>query len=78
MGGRTGLHADQTRWQPGKEPQHLTAPKPLTDDNPVSFIDAVDLKNVLGQIQPNRCNLVHGWLPFLVIFDDHHCGTQMP
>jgi hypothetical protein len=23
-------------------------------------------------------NLVHGWLPLLVIFDDHHFGTQMP
>jgi hypothetical protein len=37
----------------------------------------MDLKDVLGQIQPNRCNLAHEWLPFLVIFD-HHFGTQMP
>ena len=38
----------------------------------------MDLKNVLGQIQPNRCNLAHGWLPLMVMFDNHHFGTQMP
>ncbi len=75
---RTGLHADQTRPQAGKEPEHLTAPKPSTHHHAVNLIDAVDLKDVLGQIQPNRCNHTHGWLPLMVTFDDHHSGTQMP
>src|SRR6185437_4741491 len=38
----------------------------------------MDLEDVLGQVQTNCCNLAHGWLPLLVIFDDHHLGTSMP
>jgi hypothetical protein len=72
---RTGLHADQTRRQAGKEGEDLTTPKPFAQHDSICFIDAVHLKDVLGQIQPNRCNLLHGWLPFLVIFDDDHFGT---
>ncbi len=75
---RAGLHADQTSWHAGKECEHLAAPQPLAQDRRARRIGAMDLKDVLGQIQPNRCNLIHGWLPFLVIFDDHHFGTQMP
>ena len=74
----TGLHANQTRRQAGKKSQDLTAPEPLARHRLVRCIDAVNLKNALGQIQPNRCNLAHGWLPLMVTFDGHHFGTKMP
>jgi hypothetical protein len=53
----------------------LTASQPLARHLPACFIDAVNLKNALGQIQPNRCNLAHGWLPLMVTLDGHHLGT---
>jgi len=35
------------------------------DDPLASFcIDPVHLKNVLRQVQSDRSNLAHGWLPF--------------
>src|SRR5450759_4759787 len=75
---RTGFHADQTPRQARKEPNDLAASQALNYDRCACLINAVDLENVLGQVQPNCCNLAHGWLPLLVIFDDHHFGTQMP
>ena len=33
-------------------------------------IDAMDLKNVLRQINADGRNLIHGWLPQMVILDD--------
>jgi hypothetical protein len=36
------------------------------------------LRKLLLSLQPNCCNFTHGWLPLLVIFDDHHFGTSMP
>jgi hypothetical protein len=38
----------------------------------------MNLKDTLCQIKTNRFNIAHGWLPLLVIFDDHHPGTSMP
>jgi hypothetical protein len=61
-----------------KEPKDLAASQPFADNGCPCLIDAMDLEYALGQIQPNRCNLAHGWRPLLVIFDDHHLGTQMP
>ena len=75
---RAGFHADQTRRQAGKERNDLATSQAFDYDRCARLIDAMDLKNVLGQVQPNCCNLVHGWLPLLVIFDDHHFGTSMP
>jgi hypothetical protein len=74
----TGLHANQTRRQASKKHQHLTPLQPLARYLQTRFIDAVNLKNALGQIQPNRCNLAHGWLLFMVTFDGHPFGTRMP
>ena len=37
---------------------------------------AVDLEDVLGEIEADGCNLHDGWLP-LVTFDSH-LGTPMP
>lgn len=38
----------------------------------------MDLKNVLGQINSDRRNLDHGWLPPLAIFDDTILALQVP
>jgi hypothetical protein len=46
---------------------HLHAPQRLTDNNFAGTIDAVNLKNVLGQIQADRGNFHGGWLPMLVV-----------
>ncbi len=35
-----------------------------------------DLGSVLCQINPDRRNLVHGWLPPLVLLDDSISGTD--
>ena len=43
-----------------------------------SFVNPVELENVLRNVDADGGNLAHGWLLFLVIFDDHHFGTQMP
>ena len=42
------------------------------------LINRVNLEDVFCQIKTDCCNIAHGWLPLLVIFDDHHPGTSMP
>jgi hypothetical protein len=72
---RASFHANQTWPQVGKKPNNLIAPQSFSYDCRTGRIHAMDLENVLGQVQTNCCNLAHGWLPLLVIFDDHHFGT---
>src|SRR5438270_8760305 len=49
------------------------------DDPLASFcIDPVHLKNVLRQVQSDRSNLAHGWLPFAADSIRQQFGTQMP
>ena len=49
------------------------------DDPLASFcIDPVHLKNVLRQVQSDRSNLAHGWLPFAAVSIRQQFGTQMP
>jgi hypothetical protein len=72
---RAGFQPNQTARQLGEEWDDLTAPKAFAQNTIPRRIDAVDLKNVLRQIQPNRRNLAHGWLPSMVRFTNHHSGT---
>jgi hypothetical protein len=58
------LDADQARRQFGKKWQHLRPPKRLANHNLAGRINAVDLKNALGQVEADRGNLHSGWLPF--------------
>jgi hypothetical protein len=58
------LDTDQTRRQPGEEWQHPRSTKRLTDNDLAARINAVNMKNVLGQVQADRSNLHDGWLPF--------------
>src|ERR1700733_5344260 len=48
--------------QLGKERQHLRPSQRLADNDLTARINAVNLKNALGQIQTNRSNLHDGWL----------------
>src|SRR5262249_59187563 len=41
-------------------------------------IDPVHLKNMLRQVQSDRRNLAHGWLPFAADSIRQQFGTQMP
>src|SRR5262249_10961568 len=42
------------------------------------YIDPVHLKNMLRQVQSDRSNLAHGWLPFAAVSIRQQFGTQMP
>jgi hypothetical protein len=61
-----------------EERYHLPAPQPPTQNRDTARVDPVNLKNMLRQIQPDRRNLAHGWLPLMVSFSNHHSGTWMP
>jgi hypothetical protein len=68
----TRFHAHQTRRQRLEERYHLAAPQLLPDDHLLVRVDAVNLKDVLGEIKTNRANL-HVDGPLIVIY-----GTSMP
>src|SRR5262249_8718187 len=44
--------------------QNLRTPKLLAQNRRSPCIDPVHLKNMLRQVQSDRSNLAHGWLPF--------------
>src|SRR5262249_23408106 len=69
---------DHTPRNAAEERQHLPAPQSLAQNRRTLRVNAVDLKNMLGQIQTNCRNLAHGWLLFLVIVRKHQFGTSMP
>src|SRR5262245_53644193 len=61
---RARLQANQTGRQSTEERQNLRTPKLLAQNRPSLCNDAVHLKNMLRQVQSDRSNLAHGWLPF--------------
>jgi hypothetical protein len=52
--------------QGGEEWQNLRSSQRPADNHVALRINAVNLKNVLGQIKADRANLHNGWLPMLV------------
>jgi hypothetical protein len=55
--------------------------KPIAPGSPwlaARHVDCMNLEDVFCEIKTDCCNIAHGWLPLLVIFDDHHLGTSMP
>jgi hypothetical protein len=62
MGRTAGLDADETWPKFCEKGQHLRAPERLALDDSAYGIYAVNLKNILGQIQADRANLHGGWL----------------
>src|SRR5262249_9447988 len=59
-------HADQTRWQLGKERQYLFASQLAGDDDHALGIDAVDLEYLLCKIEPDGGNCCHGRPPLVI------------
>src|SRR5262249_10443119 len=53
-------------------------PKLLAQNRRSLCIDPVHLKNMLRQVQSDRRNLAHGWLPFAADSIRQQFGTQMP
>src|ERR1700731_4987558 len=58
------LDADQASRQLSEKWQHLRPSKRPTNNDLTGCINAVDLKNALGQVEADRGNLHAGWLPF--------------
>jgi hypothetical protein len=73
-----GLHADETRRQRFEERQHLAAPKLLPNNDLLGRVDPVDLKHVLGDIQPDRGNLHLDGSPHVIRLRRSLYGTSMP
>jgi hypothetical protein len=63
-----GFHADQAGWLALKELQHLVTPKLAAQQNTPFRVYAVQMENRLRKIDPDCGNIVHGWLPLLVMF----------
>jgi hypothetical protein len=74
----TRFQPNQTARNLAEERQNLRTPKLLAQNRRSLCIDSVHLKNMLRQVQSDRRNLAHGWLPFLVIRQKHQLGTSMP
>jgi hypothetical protein len=73
---RAGFQPDEARRNPCKESENLASSQLLAHDYAARLINRMHLENVLCQIKTDCCNIAHGWLPLLVIFDDHHYGTR--
>jgi hypothetical protein len=58
LSGGACLHADQARWQAAEEADDLAPAELTTDQNLSALVNAVDLKDVLGEIKTN-CRDVH-------------------
>src|SRR5207245_7818370 len=74
----TGFQPDQAGRNAAEERQHLSAPQSLPQNRPTRGINPVNLKNVLAQVQSDRRNLAHGWLPVPGDSPEHQLGTSMP
>jgi hypothetical protein len=85
MVGRTaGFHTDKTLGQLGEERQHVLAPERLGDDHAPRSVNAMNLKNMLGQIDTNGRDrrqigdrLSHGRRSFRGLLNDNHLGTVL-
>jgi hypothetical protein len=75
---RAGFESDEARRNPSKEREDLAASQPLAHHYAAHLVDRMNLEDTLCQIKTNCCNIAHGWLPLLVISNDHHRGTSMP
>jgi hypothetical protein len=82
VGRGTGLNGDQARRQRLKKCDQLAAPQLLPHNDPLVGVDAVDLKYVLGNIQPDRGNLHLDGSPDVIRHTDHpmalRCRERAP
>jgi hypothetical protein len=73
-----GLETDHAARQIGEDFQHLAACQTLLQHPLAPRIDAVNLEQGLGDVQPDRGSLHVGRLPHSWLFCDFHLGTSMP
>jgi hypothetical protein len=59
MGRTAGFHTDETLGQLGEEGQHVLAPERLGDNHAPRSVNAMNLKNMLGQIKANSRDRRH-------------------
>ena len=57
MSTATSLHPDQTRRQVHKERGHLVPSQLLLQHDLASFVDAVNLEHILGQVDANSLRI---------------------
>ena len=77
MSPATGLHDDDARRQSRHELVKLQAREFLAERDRSIGARAMNLENVLCQIDADDCNLLHGCPPFsFVAVDNHDVGTQ--
>ena len=85
MIGRTaGLKADKAFGQLREEAQQVLAPERLDDDHASKSVNAMKLKNMLGQIKADGRDgsqigdrLSHGRRSFEGLLNDNHLGTAL-
>src|SRR5204863_8763762 len=58
-------HADQARRQRSEEPQRFSSPQLLADQHLSGHINAVNLEDVLREVQPDSGNMLHGRFPLM-------------
>src|SRR5262249_40275072 len=75
---RARLQANETGRQSTEERQNVRTPKLLAQNRRSLCIDPVHRKNMLRQVQSDRSNVAHGWLPFAAESIRQQLGTQMP
>ena len=75
---------DKTLGQSGEEGQHVLAAERLGDDHPPRSVNAMNLKNMLGQIEANSRDrrqigdrLSHGRRSLRRLLNDNHLGTAL-
>src|SRR5882724_3960293 len=64
---RTGLNAYQARRQLLEERQHVASLQLAADDHLAYRVDAVNLKNRLGNVETDRRNPLHGAILRIVV-----------
>src|SRR4051794_18082996 len=62
VGARTRLHSHRTGRQRGQEREQLAAAQLLAKDHRARAVGPVELKDVLGEIEADGADLVHGRL----------------
>jgi hypothetical protein len=66
------LHPHQAGRQLLKEGQDLTPPQLTPNHHRPCLINTMDLEYRLGEINTDRDNVSHGWLPFHVVTYTNH------
>jgi hypothetical protein len=64
MARAASFHTDQTPWKLAEERDHLSPSQRPSDKHLACAADRVDvdLKDVLGKVEADRCDLHHDWL----------------